>query len=97
MTGIRTKLVVTFLAISAFFGIMSLALYAYSAMVVDSFNDLNEHSLPELIALRQMITESLVIYSRSVEFTIEDNQEELQGYLDEIQQAKDDQLKKYHL
>lgn len=90
MTGIRTKLVVTSLTISAFFGIMSLALYAYSAMVVDSFNDLNERSLPELIALRQMITESLVIYSRSVEFTVEDNPEELQDYLDEIQEARND-------
>jgi signal transduction histidine kinase len=90
MIGIRTKLVATFLAISAFFGIMGLVLYAYSAVVVDSFNDLNEHSLPELIALRQMITESLVIYSISIEFTVEDDQEELQGYLEEIQEAKDE-------
>lgn len=97
MTSIGTKLVVTFLAISVFFGIMSLVVYVNSAMVVDSFNELNDRSLPELIALRQMITESLVIYSRAVEFTIEDSQEELADYLDEIREAKNDFSESFEL
>jgi len=90
LTSIGTKLVVTFLAISVFFGIMSLVVYINSEMVVDSFDALNNRSLPELIALRQMITESLVIYSRAVEFTVEDSPEELADYLDEIGEAKND-------
>jgi signal transduction histidine kinase len=90
LTNIGTKLVVTFLAISVFFGMMSLVVYVNSEMVVDSFDALNNRSLPELIALRQMITDSLVVYSRAVEFTVDDIPEERANYLDEIREAKID-------
>ena len=76
---------------------MSLVVYVNSEMVVDSFDALNNRSLPELIALRQMITESLVIYSRAVEFTVDDSPEERANYLDEIREAKNDFSKSFEM
>jgi signal transduction histidine kinase len=90
MIKIRTKLVATFLAISVFFGLMIIGVYITSRTAADSFNELNDQSVPRINALDQMKFDSLVIYSRAVEFTVEEDQEELQDYLDEINQAKDD-------
>jgi signal transduction histidine kinase len=90
MTKIRTKLVTTFLAISIFFGLMIAAVYITSRTAAESFNELNSHSVPRINALDRMKLNSLVIYSRAIEFTVEDDKKELQDYLDEINQAKDD-------
>lgn len=70
MTRIRTKLVATFLAISIFFGLMIVGVYTTSRTAADSFNKLNDQSVPRINALDQMNFSSLVIYSRAVESTV---------------------------
>jgi signal transduction histidine kinase len=89
MIRIRTKLVATFLAISVFFGLMIVGIYMVDRTSVDSFNELNDQSVPRLNALDQMKFESLVVYSRAIESTVEEDHEELQDYLEEISQARD--------
>jgi signal transduction histidine kinase len=89
MVSIRQKLVATFLTISLFFGLLVTGVYINSLNVSRSFNELSEHSVPQIAALKEMIAHSLTIYSRAVEYTVEDNTEELDEYLAEIQHAKD--------
>ncbi len=89
MIRIRTKLVATFLAISVFFGLMIVGVYTTSRTAADSFNELNDQSVPRINALDQMKFDSLAIYSRAIESTVEDDEAELQDYVDEINQAKD--------
>lgn len=89
MVRIRTKLVAAILAISVFFELMIIMSYIASLSVSDSFDEISDQSVPQINALQQMKIDSLVIYSRTVEFTVEDNQEERAEYLEEIDQAKD--------
>jgi signal transduction histidine kinase len=90
MISIRTKLVATFLVISIFVGIMVIAVYITGKNVANSFHEINDESVPRINALHQMKIDSLVIYSRSVESTIEDNREELPEYIDDIEGAGND-------
>jgi signal transduction histidine kinase len=97
MMKIRTKLVLTFLAISMFVGGMVIGVYFLSRNVADSFNEINDRSVPRINALQQMKIDSLVIYSRSVELTVEENREEFDEYLEEISHAKEDFALVYNL
>ena len=90
MVAIRTKLMATFLIISLFVGIMVIAVYFTGRNVADSFHEINDLSVPRINALQQMKIDSLAIYSRGVESTVEDNREEIPKYIEEIRQAEDD-------
>ena len=90
MITIRKKLIATFLVISLFVGIMVVAVYNAGRNVADSFHELNDKSVSRINALHQMKIDSLVIYSRAVESTVEDNQKEIPEYIQDIRKAKDD-------
>ena len=90
MISIRTKLVATFLVISIFVGIMVIAVYITGKNVANSFHEINDESVPRINALHQMKIDSLIIYSRGVESTIEDNKGELSEYIDDIEKAGND-------
>ena len=90
MITIRKKLIATFLVISLFVGIMVVAVYNAGRNVADSFHELNDKSVSRINALHQMKIDSLVIYSRAVESTVEDNQKEIPEYIQDIRKAEDD-------
>lgn len=90
MITIRKKLIATFLVISLFVGIMVVAVYDAGRNVADSFHELNDESVSRINALHQMKIDSLVVYARAVESTVEDNQEELPEYIEEMREAQDD-------
>jgi len=90
MTTIRQKLVATFLVISLFVGVMVVAVYNAGRNVADSFHELNDKSVVRINALHKMKIDSLIIYSRAVESTVEENREEIPEYIREIEEAEDD-------
>lgn len=73
-----------------FIGGMVIGVYFLSKNVADSFNEINDRSVPRINALQQMKIASFVIFSKSVEFTVEENPNEFPQYLEEISNAKED-------
>ena len=86
----RTKLSVSFLFVAFVIAAIGVPVFMNSRNIGDSFNRLDKESVPQIISLQRMQTDSITVYSRALEYTVEDDEQELLDYRDEIIVAEHD-------
>ena len=91
----RTKLSVSFLFVAFVIAAIGVPVFMNSRNIGDSFNRLDKESVPQIISLQRMQTDSITVYSRALEYTVEDDEQELLDYRDEIIVAEHDFDKEY--
>ncbi len=87
---LRAKLSVSFLLVALVIAAVGSLVFLNSKSIADSFNMIDKGYVPQIIALQQMRTDSITVYSRALEYTVEENQTELRDYLSEIAGAEQD-------
>src|SRR6185503_19921882 len=87
---LRTRLSISFVCVALAIAILAVPAILNTRIIANSFTQLNEESVPKTIALERMQTDSFSIYSRALEYTVEDDKDELNAYKEEIAIADDD-------
>jgi signal transduction histidine kinase len=87
---VGTKLSISFLLVASVIVAIGVAVFMNSRNIGESFDKLDNESVPQMISLHRMQTDSVIIYSRALEYTVEENMDELQDYRNEIREARED-------